>query len=129
MSRKILVVDDEEDLRHIMHAFFEGFGFQVATAASAEEALAILGRDSYPVMFLDLNLPGMNGLELCRRLRSNHPRSSIFALTGYHKLFTTDAAEEVGFDDYFTKPVDLHLLHNVALAAFERIEAGPVIPS
>jgi DNA-binding response OmpR family regulator len=123
MARKILVVDDEEDLRHIMHAFFGGFGFEVATAASAEEALGILGREEYPVMFLDLNLPGMNGLELCQRVRVIHPRSRIYALTGYHKLFTTEAAEQVGFDDYFTKPVDLHLLHNVALAAFERLEA------
>jgi DNA-binding response OmpR family regulator len=123
MARKILVVDDEEDLRHIMHAFFGGFGFQVATAASAEEALGILGQEAYQVMFLDLNLPGMNGLELCQRVRVSHPQSRIYALTGYHKLFTTEAAEQVGFDDYFTKPVDLHLLHNVALAAFERLES------
>ncbi len=122
MSRKILVVDDEEDLRYILRDFFEGFGFQVATAASAEDALEIVNEQAIPVMFFDLNLPGMNGLELCRRVRSSQPQSRIYALTGYHKLFTTQAAEEVGFDDYFTKPVDLHLLHNVALAAFEKIE-------
>jgi DNA-binding response OmpR family regulator len=123
MTRKIMVVDDEPDLREIFEAFFNEFGYEVLTAADGDEALALLGRDPAQVIFLDLNLPGMDGLELCRRLRGNLPRAQIFALTGYHKLFTAEAAQEVGFNDYFTKPVDLHLLHNVARAAFERLEA------
>lgn len=122
MPRKILVVDDEPDLREILRAFFEEFGFSVTAAPSGEEALHLLEQEAIPVMFLDLNLPGMDGLDLCRRIRQGHPQACIFALTGYHKLFTPQAAQEVGFDDYFTKPVDLHLLHNVALAAFEKVE-------
>jgi CheY-like chemotaxis protein len=122
MTRKILVVDDEPDLRDIFTAFFREFGYEVLPAASGQEALAILAEDPVQVMFLDLNMPGMDGLELCRRARQLMPRAMIFALTGFHKLFTAQAAGEVGFDDYFTKPVDLHLLHNVARAAFEKLE-------
>ncbi len=122
MERKVLVVDDQPDIREIFQAFLEEFGFSVATAAGGEEALEILAREAIPVMFLDLNMPGMDGLELCRQVRQRQPQAQIFALTGYHKLFTPEAALQVGFNDYFTKPVDLHLLHNVALAAFEKLE-------
>lgn len=110
MLKKILVVDDEPDIREILREFFAEYGYEVATAGNGEEALEILGREEIPVMFLDLNLPGMSGLELCRRIRPSHPRARIFALTGYHRQFSPDSAREAGFTNYFTKPVDLRVL-------------------
>lgn len=119
MAKKILVVDDEPDIREILREFFQEFGYEVATAGNGDEALEILGRESIPVMFLDLNLPGMNGLELCRRIRPRHPKARIYALTGYHRQFTPASAREAGFTSFFTKPVDLRVLRRAANGAAE----------
>ncbi|MCG6537694.1 MAG: response regulator [Syntrophales bacterium LBB04] len=68
-SEKILVVDDEEAIRHILRQAFTNVGYKGLTAKSAEEAREILRRESIMVMFLDLNLPGMNGVKLCEEIR------------------------------------------------------------
>ncbi|MFZ5584796.1 MAG: response regulator [Thermodesulfobacteriota bacterium] len=124
MAKKILVVDDEPDIREILREFFQEYGYEVTTAGNGDEALEILGRESIPVMFLDLNLPGMNGLELCRRIRPQHPKARIYALTGYHRQFTPTSAREAGFTNYFTKPVDLRVLRRAANGAVEAVNGA-----
>lgn len=119
MAKKILVVDDEADIRDILSEFFSEYGYEVATAGNGDEALAILDHESIPVMFLDLNMPGMNGLELCRRIRPGHPKARIYALTGYHRQFTPASAREAGFTNFFTKPVDLKVLRRAANGSVE----------
>ncbi|MBU0484470.1 MAG: response regulator [Proteobacteria bacterium] len=121
MERKILVVDDEVVIREMLNKAFTKMGYKVVLAASAEEALEILQPDTQ-VMFLDLKLPGMDGIELCRRIRQIHPVACIFAITGYASLFELSDCREAGFDDYFTKPVKLEMLFIAAQTAFEKIE-------
>jgi CheY-like chemotaxis protein len=124
MSQKILVVDDEAGIRKLLHGFFQDFGYEVAEAGSAKEALEILGKDPIPVILLDLNLPEMNGLQLCQIIREKQPSAHIFAVTGYHHSYTAEDCKKAGFDDFFVKPVNLHVLHNAVLAAFEKLSAG-----
>ena len=123
MGSKILVVDDEPDIRDILCSFFQEFGYEVTAASGAREALCILEREPILVMLLDLNMPGMSGLDLCRAIRPRLPQAQIFALTGYHRLFTPDSARQAGFDGYLTKPADLHQLLDVVRAAFHQVEA------
>jgi DNA-binding response OmpR family regulator len=73
-------------------------------------------------MFLDLNLPGMNGMDLCRRIKKDKPMAIVFAVTGYASLFELVDCREAGFDDYFKKPVDMKSLVKAANDAFERID-------
>ena len=122
MSKKILVVDDEVPILELIGEALTHAGYQVITTDSAENALEILAKETIPVMFLDLNMPGMNGLDLCRRIRSISPMAQLFAFTGYVSLFELADCREAGFDDYFTKPVDLATLLKAAKDAFERIE-------
>jgi DNA-binding response OmpR family regulator len=122
MSPKILVVDDEPDIRDILCSFFREFGYEVSAAAGAREALSILDQEPIPVMLLDLNMPGMNGLDLCRAIRPRLPGARIFALTGFHRLFTPDSARQAGFDGFLTKPADLHQLLALVRGAFEQAE-------
>ena len=121
MENKILVVDDEEAIRDTFDMAFGKAGYTAHCAGSAEEALDILKRDNIQVMFLDLKLPGMNGVELCRQIRKDKPIAIIHAVTGYTSLFELADCREAGFDDYFTKPVELKFLLKAADEAFERL--------
>lgn len=120
--RKILVVDDEELIREMLTKAFTTAGYQVRTAASGEDALAVLRQERYPVLFLDLNLPGMNGLELCRKVKEDNPAAIAYALTGYASLFEVVTCREAGFDDYFTKPAELRALLQATEQAFEKLD-------
>jgi len=120
MENKILVVDDEAAVRDMLGQAFGDAGYTVLSAASGEEALALLDKETVPVMFLDLKIPGMTGIELCRRIRENHPVSCIYAVTGYASLFDLAKCREAGFDDCFIKPVDLMTLFEAAQEAFKR---------
>jgi len=121
-EKLVMVVDDEEQVREVFKTALESEGFKVVTAPTAEEALDILKMKNVNVFFLDLNLPGMNGLELCKLIRRDNPIAFIFAVTGYGSIFELVECREVGFDDYFKKPVDLRLLVEAAKESFNKLE-------
>jgi CheY-like chemotaxis protein len=122
VEKRILVVDDEQALRDVLEKALTRAGYTVIAAASAEDALEILRYESLMVMFLDLNLGGMNGVDLCRHIRKNNPVGIIYALTGYTDLFGLLDCRRAGFDDFFTKPLSLETLFQVAKDAFEKLE-------
>ena len=118
--KKILVVDDEEVVRYLFDLALSDAGYVVFYAEGAEKALEILSDENIDVMFLDLNLPDMSGIELCRRIRSDKPNAYIIAITGYSSFVDISECYEVGFDDYLEKPVSLDLLLTTTYKAFER---------
>ncbi len=119
-EQSILFVDDEVAILKMLDRSFSRAGYTVHRAQSGEAALRVLQQESIHVMFFDLNMPGMNGIDLCRRLRPERPMDMIYALTGYARLFELAECREAGFDDYFKKPADLKLLHATVDAAFEK---------
>jgi CheY-like chemotaxis protein len=121
MEKKILVVDDDESVRLLFEDVFGDSGYAVRSAEDATEALTILGSDVIDVIFLDLKLFGMNGIELCRQIRTMKPISIIYAITGWATLFDIEECREAGFDDYFTKPVKLEVLTKAVEDAFEKL--------
>ena len=122
MDRKILVVDDEVTILMMLREAFEEKGYEVVTAQSGEEALEILKKEKFKVMFLDLKLPGMDGLELCRIIRNDQPDTKIFAITGYPSLFEHSNCLAAGFDGYFIKPMNLNEILDNASEAFADLE-------
>lgn len=115
---RILVVDDEKEIRDLFSRVLETAGYEVRTAESGEKALEILAHEKFPLLLFDLNLPGIDGVELCRRARKLMPISIIFAITGYTSLFRLHDCRQAGFDDYFMKPVSIKtLLDEVGLAS------------
>ncbi len=121
-ERKILVVDDEVPIRELLSEAFAQEGYKTITAAGGAEALKILDDESIQVLFLDLNMPGMNGIELCRIIREKNPVAVIYAMTGYSTLFTLVECRQAGFDDYFTKPIRLDMAYQAASDAFEKLD-------
>lgn len=116
-----LIVDDEAPIRDQIKEGLAEAGFGAETAGDGEEALAKTSQHNSQIFFVDLNLPGMSGVELCRRLKSHNPLAVVYAMTGYSSLFELAACREAGFDDYFTKPVDLPRLIRAAGEAREKI--------
>ena len=121
-DRQILVVDDEEQIRLMLKEAFAIHNYEVVTAESAEEALAIMRQQPCWVLFLDLNLPGMNGIDLCREIRRQWPMAVPFAVTGYVSLFELTECRDAGFEDYFTKPVSIVQLLAAADSAFAKLD-------
>lgn len=119
---KILVVDDEASVRDLFQSVFVEAGYDVLLAEGGKDALVILNMHDIDVIFLDLKLFGMNGIELCRQIRKNKPVSMIYAMTGWSALFEIDECREAGFDDYFEKPLDMEKLLVLVGQAFERLE-------
>lgn len=125
-EKKILLVDDEVQILEMMQEAFGLYNYEVRTAESAEQAMDILAKESIMVMFLDLKLPGMSGIELCQQIRKDNQIAVIHALTGYSNFFGLLECRAAGFDDFFMKPVALKTLFKAAEDAFEKIERWKV---
>ena len=121
MAKKILVVDDEASVRDLLKDAFDIEGYDVRIAEGAETAFAILNEEDIEVIFLDLKLFGMNGIELCKQIRKDNPIAIIFAMTGWAALYDIEECREAGFDDFFTKPLQTEMLLKVVDGAFERL--------
>ncbi|MCF8075348.1 MAG: response regulator [Desulfotignum sp.] len=120
-EKRILVVDDEPTILNLFTQAFERAGYLVTTAETAEAALKILEKESFWVFFLDLNLPGMSGVDLCRQIRHQYPMAIVYAVTGYASLFELSECRDAGFEDYFTKPAKLSDLVEAADNAFKKL--------
>ena len=103
MSKKILVVDDELKIVRLVRAYLEGAGFRVVVAYDGQEALAVFRHERPDLVILDLMLPGMDGLDVCRamRRRSDVP---IIMLTARIEEADRLIGLELGADDYVVKP-------------------------
>jgi DNA-binding response OmpR family regulator len=119
---KILIVDDEASVRELFSGVFTDENYQVIAAEDGNQALDILKRDDIDVIFLDLKLFGMNGIDLCRQIRETKPVSLIFAITGWAPLFEIEECRQAGFDDYFEKPLDMDILLDVVADAFKKLD-------
>jgi diguanylate cyclase (GGDEF)-like protein len=117
MRPKILVVDDERDIRDLVNMFLERSGFQTFTAVSAEAALDILKNHEIGIVLADIQLPGIDGLELTKIIRHTY-KADVIIMTGYSSKYTIEEVMAQGAMDLIMKPLrleDLLLRINVAL--------------
>lgn len=121
MEKRILVVDDEQMVLDLMRTAFTKKGYTVFSALSGCEGLKILRDTNIQVIFLDLKMPEMSGLELCRKIKEQNPIACVFAVTGYASIFELAECREAGFDDYYTKPVKMEQIFKCAEDAFEKL--------
>jgi len=113
---QILVVDDDYANQRLMRALLEQLGHRVDTASDGEEALRHLAETDYQLVFMDLDMPGMDGLEATRAWRAREQlaipprRVPIIAFSGYVHAVQTVRCQEAGMDDELIKPSPLSLL-------------------
>jgi two-component system, OmpR family, KDP operon response regulator KdpE len=106
----VLVVDDEPSLRKVLRTSLTACGFSVDEARSGEEALSAAQNHSFDLVLLDINMPGLGGIETCRRIRDLTPRAGIVMVTVRDQEDDKVHALEAGADDYVTKPFRLREL-------------------
>lgn len=118
---RLLVVEDDPDLRRILVTRFAEAGYDVAAAATGPEALARVAEQTPDLVLLDVMLPGLDGIEVARRLRAEHPLLYIVMLTARADEVDRVVGLEVGADDYVTKPFSLQELSARVRAALRRV--------
>lgn len=100
----VLIVDDEPALRRVLQSSLTARGFVVEEAGSGEQAIELISSISFDLILLDINMPGMSGLETCRRIRTLMPQIGIMMATVRDTEGDIVRALEAGADDYITKP-------------------------
>ncbi len=119
----ILLVEDDPAIRRGLRATLSALDFKVGEASSGEEALLSLRAVDYDAVLMDLNMPGMGGVEACRRARREFPRISILVVTVRDTEEDTIEALDAGADDYITKPFQIRELTARIRAAVRRKRA------
>jgi len=116
----VLVVDDEVAVRESLESWFRKDGYRTGTAQDARHALERLDESTWDVAIVDIKMPGMDGLELQRRIRQVDPEIAVIILTAYASVDTAVQALKAGAFDYVTKPVDPDELSHLVRRAVER---------
>jgi len=110
VETNILLVDDDQDTCASMSDIFLDLGYTVDLAYDGTGALELCGRHHYRLALLDFNMPGMDGLELCRRLKSSQPGVVVLLITAFSSVATAGAAAGAGVRRSLLKPVDFSAL-------------------
>src|SRR5512143_1004759 len=123
MHRRILVIEDDKDIAHLVELHLRDAGYEASLAFDGKAGLESALSNKFDLIILDLLLPGMDGIEICRRLRSSSPYTPILMLTSRSSELDRVLGLEIGADDYLTKPFSIRELLARIKALFRREEA------
>lgn len=123
MSRTILIIEDDRDIAKLVELHIRDLGHAVRVVHDGTEGLAAALATPYDLIILDVMLPGMDGLDVCRQLRANPTYVPILMLTAKSSELDRVLGLEVGADDYLTKPFSVRELLARVKALFRRAEA------
>lgn len=123
MSKKVLIVDDEPSIVKLVQYNLEKNGYQTVVATDGKQALEKIKQDQPDLLILDLMLPKVDGLEVCRQVRNNNRHLPILMLTAKTEELDKVLGLELGADDYITKPFSPRELVARVKAVFRRMEA------
>ena len=126
--KNILVVDDDEKICWAFEQFLEGEGCTASIANSAEEGLRRIAADKPDIVLLDVNLPGMSGLEALGEIKANHPWVIVIIITAYDDVETTIEAMRLQAFDFVPKPIDLDIVKGVLERAFRTQSVRSTLP-
>lgn len=104
MAERVLIVDDDEAVRTMLYKVIRSNGMDAFTCASGVEALECLSRESFDLILLDVNMPGMDGFQVVQRIRSRGLTTPIIIISGRQEDYDTLYGLDIGADDYVTKP-------------------------
>jgi len=126
MNESILIVDDNIDNLDLTRILLEGEGFDVRVAEDAETALKVLQTDRPHLILMDIQLPGMDGLELTSRLRQDAALRDVIivALSAYAMQGDADNARAAGCDGYITKPIDTRTFAGTLRGFLQGLDPG-----
>jgi two-component system NtrC family response regulator len=114
----ILLIDDDDSLRRVTEYLLHEAGYRVLTAADGEAGLRIFSLETPPVVITDIQMPGLNGYEILRRIKEEHPQTLVIVITAYGTVEKAVEAMKLGAYDYLTKPFSRDELRLVVSKAF-----------
>jgi Response regulator containing CheY-like receiver, AAA-type ATPase, and DNA-binding domains len=120
MQARILVVDDELSMREFLAILLDGEGFQVDQAESAEDALSFMGRQHYDLVLSDVSMPGLGGLELLSRIKTDSPDTAVLMITAFTTAEQAVEAMKLGAYDYIGKPFKVEEVKVLVRKALEK---------
>ena len=126
--KNVLVVDDDEKICWAFEQFLESEGYAPSIANSAEEGLRRIASDKPDVVLLDVNLPGMSGLEALGEIKASHPWVIVIIITAYDDVETTIEAMRLQAFDFVPKPIDLDIVKGVLERAFRTQSVRSTLP-
>jgi DNA-binding NtrC family response regulator len=110
MNEKVLLIDDEQDFLEAMGERLQLRGMEVRTATSTQEALGYLAEEQFDAIFLDLQMPGTDGIESLEMIKSTYPNLQVILLTGHATVEKGIEAMKLGAMDFIEKPADINVL-------------------
>ena len=126
---RILIVDDEVTVVEVLSEYFMGQGYTVATAGDGNEALAVAERFQPAVMLLDVRMPGMDGVEVLRRMRARDANIAVIMVTANEDVALARETLKLGAFDYVAKPFDFSYLDQAVTLGFVQSGGGPRVES
>ena len=127
MTRRVLVIEDSRDIADLLVLHLADLGCETTVAPDGESGLAEAQARGFDLVILDLMLPGMDGLEVCRRLRAEDERTPVLMLTAKSAEVDRVVGLELGADDYVTKPFSIPELMARVKAIFRRFGTQPAV--
>ncbi len=121
MAPKILLVDDEQEFVQTLSERLKTRKLPATVVFTGEEALSQVESEEPEVMVLDLKMPGIDGLEVLRRIKRTHPRVEVIILTGHGSEKEIQAVADLGAFAYLRKPVDIDLLAQTMRQAYQKV--------
>ncbi|MEN8141658.1 MAG: response regulator [Thermodesulfobacteriota bacterium] len=119
---KVLIIDDEKILCDLFSMALQRAGYKVYQATTAQDALKLMAETPCQIIFMDINLPDMDGLDLARKLRQGEPLLQINAITGNLPWLEERMAEDSPFVDLLGKPLEIKDLLTAAAASWARLK-------
>jgi len=126
LNTKVLVVDDEETVRVLLERILQAAGYETVIAANGEEALSVIADGDIDVVMLDVNMPGLSGVEVLGKISTDWPDLCIIMVTAVADVQTAVTAMKLGAYDYITKPFNqdeaLRKIHQAIMNWQERLK-------
>jgi DNA-binding NtrC family response regulator len=113
MKKRVLVIDDDESMRHLLVDTLEVFGYQVSTAKDGRQALDMLDEASFDLAICDLMMPRLNGRDFLKKVKDHTPGLPVIIITGYGTAQTEDEIMRLGARGYLSKPFTIEQIRTL----------------
>ena len=123
VQKKLLIVDDDTGVLEFLREFFDIQGFIVRAAPRGSEALKILQNESYNVIILDITMPDMSGIDLCKKIRKEKLDVYIIGFSGLIEMYDSEVLKKIGFNACYRKPAQLSTLLNAVNTGFDSFDS------
>ncbi|MDN4606020.1 response regulator [Sporosarcina highlanderae] len=113
--KSLLIVDDQPGIRLLLSEVFSKEGLETRLASNGVEALNLVGERKPDCVLLDMKMPGMDGIEVLKRIKQKNPYIPVFMMTAYGETELTEQATQHGAEQYFTKPFNIYEVRDAVM--------------